>query len=133
MMDAETLYQQVYGSVQEGNCLTQILFDEIRQLNVKTGEVLRQVECPNLGGLFEIVPIDDGYIIHGEMDLFRYDKRLNRIWEFSGRDIFVTQDDRKAFWLEENTVHCRDWLGWHYILDLDGNLLQEKCEKSPPS
>ena len=133
MIDTETLYCEVRGTVLEGNCLTQILFDEIRQLDVKTGKVLRKVECPNVGGLFEILSIEDGYIIHGELELFRYDKQLNRIWGFSGRDIFATADGRKAFWLEENAIHCRDWLGWHYVLDIDGNLLYEKQEKSPPS
>ena len=81
----------------------------------------------------DICSVDDAYIIHGELELFRYDKQLNRIWEFSGRDIFATIDDEKFFWLEGNTIHCRDWLGWHYVLDLDGNLLSEECEKSPHS
>jgi len=131
--DTEALYREVRGAVIEGDYLTQILFDEIRQIDVKTGKVLQQVECPNVGGLFEIYSIEDGYIIHGELELFRYDKHLNRIWDFSGRDIFATVDGRKAFWLEEDTIHCRDWLGWHYVLDLDGKLLCEKYEKSPGS
>ena len=133
MNDTEALYREVRGAVIVGDNLTQILFDEIRQIDIKTGKVLQKVECPNVGGLFEIYSIEDGYIIHGELELFRYDKQLNRIWDFSGRDIFATVDGKKAFWLEENTIHCRDWLGWHYVLDLDGKLLCEKYEKSPGS
>ena len=133
MCDTEMFYCDVCDTLLEGECLTQIFFDEIRQLDIKTGTVLRNVKCPNIGGLIEICSVEDAYIIHGELELFRYDKQLNRIWEFSGRDIFATIDNEKAFWLEENTIHCRDWLGWHYVLDLDGNLIYEECEKSPPS
>ena len=133
MYDTESFYCNVCDTLLEGECLIQIFFDEIRQLDVKTGTVLRKVKCPNTGGLIEICSVENAYIIHGELELFCYDKQLNRIWEFGGRDIFATIDDEKAFWLEGNTIHCRDWLGWHYILDLDGNLLSEECERSPPS
>ena len=133
MCETESLFCDVRDTLQEEECLILIFFDEIQQLDVKTGTVLRKVKCPNMGGLIDICSVEDAYIIHGELELFRYDKQLNRIWEFYGRDIFATIDDEKAFWLEGNTIHCRDWLGWHYILDLDGNLLSEECEKSPSS
>lgn len=131
MNEIEELYCQVRGAVQNRNCLTQILFKEIRQVDAQTGEVLRQVECPNMGGLMGICAIEDGYILHGETELFRYDQQLNRIWSFSGRDIFATVDGKKAFWIEADAIHCLDWLGWHYVLDLDGNFVSEKLEQSP--
>ena len=133
MCETESLFCDVRDTLQEEECLILIFFDEIQQLDVKTGTVLRKVKCPNMGGLIDICSVEDAYIIHGELELFRYDKQLNRIWKFCGRDIFATIDDEKAFWLEGNIIHCRDWLGWHYVLDLDGNLLSEECEKSPDS
>ena len=131
MNEIEELYCQVRDTVQNRNCLTQILFKAIRQVDAQTGAVLRQVECPNMGGLIGICAIEGGFILHGETELFRYDGQLNRIWSFSGRDIFATLDGTKAFWIEKDTIHCRDWLGWHYVLDLDGKLISEKQEKSP--
>ena len=131
MNEIEEFYCQVRGAVQNGNCLTQILFKEIRQVDAETGDILRQVECPNIVGLMGICAIEGGFILHGETELFRYDGQLNRIWSFSGRDIFATLDGTKAFWIEKDTIHCRDWLGWHYVLDLDGKLISEKQEKSP--
>ena len=131
MIKIEELYCQVRDTVQNGNCLTQILFDEIRQVDAQTGEVLQQVNCPNMGGLMGICAIEGGFILHGETELFRYDQQLNRIWSFSGRDIFAALDGKKAFWIEKDTIHCRDWLGWHYVLNFDGKLISEELEKSP--
>ena len=131
MIDIEAFYREVCDAVQEENCLTQILFKEIRQVDAQTGEVLRQVECPNMGGLIGICAIEGGYILHGETELFRYDGQLHRIWSFSGRDIFATLDGARVFWIEADTIHCRDWLGWHYVLNFDGKLISEKLEKSP--
>lgn len=112
-------------AVLEGNCLTQIAFDEIFRIDVRTGCRLQTVECPNMGGLQEICPIEGGYIIRGETELFRYDQQLNRVWEFSGRDIFATPDGKKSFWVGKSTIHCSDWQGWRYVLDFDGKLICE--------
>ena len=133
MIEIEELYCQVRDAVQEENYLTQILFDEIRQVDVQTGNVLQRSECPNTGGLIGICAIADGFILHGETELFRYDRQLNRVWSFSARDIFATPDGTRAFWIEENAIHCRDWLGWHYVLNFDGKLISENPEKSPGS
>lgn len=133
MIETEAWYREVHRSVQEETYLVQILFDEIRRLDIQTGAMLQRVDCPNVGGLIGIYTIEDGYILHGETELFRYDKQLNRVWEFSGRDIFATPNGEKAFWLEKNAIHCRDWLGWHYVLDLDGNPISEILETSPGS
>ena len=133
MIEIEELYCQVCDTVQNGNCLTQILFDEIRQVDAQTGEVLRQVKCPNMGGLMGICAIEGGFILRGETELFRYDGQLNRVWSFSARDIFATPDGTRAFWIESDAIHCRDWLGWHYVLNFDGKLISEELEKSPRS
>ena len=133
MTETEAWHRKVRGSVQEETCLLQILFDEIQRIDLRNGAILQRVNCPNTGGLIGICTIEDGYILHGETELFRYDKQLNRVWEFSGRDIFATPNGEKAFWLEKNSIHCRDWLGWHYVLDLDGNPISEILEMSPHS
>ena len=133
MFDVDSFYNEVRGSVQEENCITQIRFKTICQVDARNGTILRLVSCPNMGGLIEIVGIDGGYILHGETELFCYDKQLNRVWSFCGRDIFATLDGSSAFWIEADIIHCRDWLGWHYVLDYDGNLVAEFLETSPGS
>lgn len=89
--------------------LTVILFSAIVQVNLDNGLITRYVKCDNIGGLFEIHQISSGFIIYGEGDIFRYDLELNRIWCFSGRDIFVSQTDMKSFWIGDARIHCIDW------------------------
>lgn len=116
-------------AVLEDHMLTVILFESIVRIDARTGAMPDYVPCPNIGGLMEIHAIKDGYILYGESEIFRYDRALHRIWEFSGRDIFVSLDHPWSFRLEENEIHVRDFLGWHYIVSMDGKLLHELMEE----
>ena len=116
-------------AVPEGNTLTVILFAAIVRIDLDTGAILQREPCENMGGLNEIHEIPDGDIIWGEGNIFRYDRGLNRRWEFTGRDILVSPDNRKHLWIEDNRIHCRDFLGWHYVLDFEGNLICEFYEE----
>ena len=110
-------------AVLNDHILTVILFRAIVRIDLNTGLIIQHKECNSTGGLFEIHHMDDGYLIWGEGDIFRYDDSLNRIWHFVGRDILVSLHCNQHFWMERDEIHCRDFLGWHYILDLDGNVL----------
>ena len=117
-------------AVLEMDCLIVILFDSIVRINLSTGLIEEMIECDNFGGLHEIHVINDGYIIWGEGDIFRYDRKLKRIWHFAGRDMLISQKEDKQFWIEDGLIHCRDYLGWHYVLDFDGNLLHDFLESN---
>ena len=112
----------------EGDLLTTILFDAIVRLDLTTGHIVHSVYCDNIGGLFELHTIQGGYLIRGESEIFRYDTDLRQIWSFSGRDIFFSPFTDKSFWITDNRIYCRDFLGWQYILDTDGNLVEDFCE-----
>lgn len=116
-------------TVPDGNTLTVILFAAIVRIDLDTGAILQHVPCENMGGLNEIHPIEDGYILYGEGDVFRYDRSFHKIWEFGGRDILVSLEHSPSFWLEESEIHVRDFLGWHYVLDLNGKVIEEILEK----
>lgn len=109
----------------DGNILTTILFSSIVRIDLDTGLLVQYRECDNMGGLFEIHPIEDGYIIWGEGDIFRYDCELKRIWHFMGRDIFVSLTKERHFWFENDRIHCLDFKGWHYVLNFDGKLIYD--------
>lgn len=115
-------------AVLDQNILTTILFSAIVRLDMDTGDIVRYEECENMGGLFEIHPIDGGYLIWGEGDIFRYDLSLKPVWHFMGRDILVSLYSDKHFWIAEKEIHCRDFLGWQYILDFNGKLIRDFCE-----
>ena len=118
-------------AVLEENTLTVILFNTILRLDLDTRTVTQCVDCENMGGLEEIQTIEDGYIIKGEGEIFRFDKELNPLWWRAGRDIFATPEGGDCFWIEDNLIHCRDWEGWHYIFNMDGTTIREFQEKNP--
>lgn len=115
-------------AVLENHILTVILFESIVQIDLLTSRIIQHRHCGNMGGLHEIHAIESGYIIRGEGDIFRYDLDLNQIWHFMGRDILISPEKEKRFRIECGIIHCYDYLGWHYYLDMDGNLLDEVHE-----
>ena len=112
-------------AVLEDNVLTVPLFDTILQIDLETATLIRCVDCENWGGLEQIFEINQGYLFKGECDIFYYDKMLNQVWRFGGRDILARVTEEKCFWIENDLIHCRDWAGWHYVLDMDGNIISE--------
>ena len=112
-------------AVLEDNILTVPLFDTILQIDLDTVAVVRCVYCENWGGLEQIVELNNGYLLKGECDIVCCDKLLNRVWWFCGRDIFARVTQEECFWIEDNLIHCRDWIGWHYVLNMDGNVISE--------
>jgi len=77
----------------------------------------RNLDC--FGNNFGIYLVNDGYIIHGEMEVFKLDYELNKVWEFSGADIFVTHDDKLPFLIDGDRIKIYDWNGTYYELDWD--------------
>ena len=118
-------------AVLENDLLTMILFRTILRIDLSTRTVVQSVDCENMGGLEEIHPIDGGYIIKGEGEIFRYDTELSQIWWFTGRDIFARPTSEDCFWIDGDVIHCRDWEGWHYVWDLNKNLISETLEEIP--
>jgi len=66
---------------------------------------------------FEIFKHDDGYIVHGELEISRLNKDGSLIWQFSGSDIFGTHTGENDFILEGDTIHAIDWNGLKFNLD----------------
>ena len=112
-------------AVLDKNILTTILVSAIVQIDIDTGTIVQYEECENMGGLFEIHPIDGGYLTWGEDEISRYDLSLKPVWHFSGRDILISLHSKLHFWIEGNEIHCRDFLGWQYILDFNGKLIHD--------
>jgi hypothetical protein len=71
---------------------------------------------------FAIYPYKDDFVIHGELEIKRIDREGDVKWDFSGKDIFVTQDDKEAVKLIGNRIEVTDWDGDTYILTGDGQV-----------
>lgn len=115
-------------AVLEGDMLTMILFRTILRIDLSTRMVVQSVDCENMGGLEGIHSINGGYLIKGECDIFRYDNALDRVWHRCGRDMFATPAGDDCFWLDGDVIHCRDWQGCHYMLNMNGETIREALE-----
>lgn len=69
---------------------------------------------------FEIYKIDNGYIIHGELEITRIDNNGKIIWKNGGTDIFVTQDGTDDFRIKDNYIRVTDWENRIYKWDYNG-------------
>jgi hypothetical protein len=72
---------------------------------------------------FAIHPFKKDFIIHGELEIKRIDIEGNVKWDFSARDIFVTQDGTEAMRLFEDRIELTDWEGDKYVLDEYGKVM----------
>jgi hypothetical protein len=74
---------------------------------------------------FAIYPLNQDYIIHGELEITRLDSRGNILWQNSGRDIWVTPESDEAFMIYNDHILATDWDYYRYKFDFDGKLLDE--------
>ena len=74
----------------------------------------------DLATCFGIHPFLSDFIIHGELQIIRIDKEGNEKWNFGARDIFVTPDGKESIELLTNKIKLRDWEGYEYLLNEDG-------------
>ena len=66
---------------------------------------------------WEIFNCKDGYIVHGELEISRIDKRGIIVWQFSGSDIFTTLTGKDSFIINGNVIEAVDWNGIKFIID----------------
>jgi hypothetical protein len=73
---------------------------------------------------FEIFNCEDGYIVHGELEISRIDKGGRIVWQFSGSDVFTTLTGKDDFTLNGNVIEAVDWNGIKFLIDVKtGELL----------
>lgn len=83
----------------------------------------------HIGQFFEIHRYMNDYILYGELEIIRLSASFEILWSFSGRDIFVDPDGAVAFNMDSEGIYLIDWLGWHYHVNYDGELISEYCQR----
>ena len=74
---------------------------------------------------FEIVPYQDDYITHGEVEIVRLNKQGEILWQFSGKDIFVSPIERTpAFKTTSQGIDLVDFNYEEYHIDYNGKLIK---------
>ena len=74
---------------------------------------------------FSIYKLEKDFIIHGELEIFRITKEGDIIWRFGGRDIWVTIEGTNEITIETNTIRLFDFQSNEYVLDFDGNQIED--------
>lgn len=91
-------------------------------LSVPEMKMLWQTEA-DTATCFQIFKYEEDYIVHGEMDISRLDKNGVIIWQASGEDIFVMQDDGEGFTMKEDHIYAKDFCGKEYKIGYDGKCI----------
>lgn len=58
----------------------------------------------------------------GETIIYCFDQNFEKEWEFSTRDFWVTQDASEALQLFDDYIELKDWLGYIYKVDYQGEV-----------
>lgn len=116
-------------SILMNTALIVLMNNVITQIDLETKSIIGIKDIGSYGCFFEIYQVDGGYIIYGELEILKLDYALNIEWDFSGSDIFVTQDNCPAFIITNEYIQLCDWNGIIYKLDLAGKLIYDTYRK----
>lgn len=112
-------------AVLEDTILTILQNDAIIQLNVNDGTMINYKEFDCFGCNYGIYRVQNGYIVYGEIEITMLDFEFHKKWSFSGKDIFVSISDKKAFELCKNSIKLYDFEDNFYEIDFSGKLISE--------
>ena len=107
-------------AVLEGTVLTVLQDETFLQIDVIEGRIIATKPTDMFGSVFSLNKFGDDYIVHGEIEIARYNSNLNKLWSFSGRDIFASITGRTAFEMAENSIKLYDFQNNYYEIDYDG-------------
>jgi len=110
-------------AVIEDDLLTILQGWEIMQFNVIAAMVMRSVTLDTMAPNFEIHKVGTGYLIYGETDITMLNDKLETLWSFSGRDIFVSISGKTPFEIKGERICLYDFEDNYYELDFQGNKL----------
>lgn len=110
-------------AVLEDETLTILQNDAIVQLDINNGTIINFKELDSFGCNYEIYKVKNGFIIYGEIEITMLDFNFNTKWSFSGKDIFVSISEKKAFELCQNSIKLYDFEENFYEIDFSGKLI----------
>lgn len=108
----------------ENNLIMSLGFT-ILSLNLNEIEI-NWILRPDIAELFEFYDLENDILLRGEHRIFRIDKNGNVKWEYGGRDIWVNLEGKSEVNIEENKIRLFDFESNEYLLNFDGELLEDK-------
>lgn len=113
---------RAYGSVEncavlEGDRLVILIDNYMVFFDLITQNIELRVKVIDLGTGIEIYAFDNGYIVNGEVDIIKVDKLGNKIWSFSGRDVWARSNGESSINIQRDRLLLTDFEGCKYHLD----------------
>lgn len=68
-----------------------------------------------------IYEFDDGYVVHGELEIIKLSSTFEVEWVFMGGEIFVRFDKECFLEIKGDKIHVIDWINMQYEIDKLGN------------
>lgn len=114
------------SAILKGSQLILMLNEQLFEINLQTCTIQKYRKLDIIGGTFGLYETAHGYVIHAELDILMLNPDFEILWDFSGRDIFVSVTGKTAFTLTDTAVQLYDFNDNYYELDLNGKLLSEQ-------
>ena len=80
---------------------------------------------PDMAEVFEFYDFQNDYLLRGEVEIHRIDKKGQIKWSYGGRDIWVNMDGKPEVQIEENAIRLLDFDSNEYLIDFNGNTLED--------
>ncbi|MBQ4119338.1 MAG: barstar family protein [Clostridia bacterium] len=103
-------------------------FNTVYEINLISGEA-RYKQFNDLAGTMGLYKVEDGYIIHGEMEIVKLDYKLTTVWRFGGADIFASPQGNDSFKISNDKIELIDFENNHYTINLNGQLIEQFMKK----
>ena len=110
----------------KGDHLILMLNEQLFRISMKDCIIQEYKQLDIIGCTFGLYETSHGYVVHGELDILMLDPKFELLWDFSGRDIFVSVTGKTAFTLTDTTLQLYDFEDNYYEIDMNGNLLHEQ-------
>lgn len=111
-------------AVLDDETLTVLQYNTITQIRITDGAIIRHMEFDCFGCNYAIYKIENGYIVHGEIEITMLDNDFIKKWSFSGKDIFASVTRRPTLEIRNKTICLYDFAENYYEIDFNGNLLR---------
>jgi hypothetical protein len=116
--------------ITEDNKIWIIVSNKIYCLKIPSLEIIWHKQFDEFTN-FRIYRLNQDFLIHGELEIFRITKEGEIIWSFGGRDIWVNPEGKAEFTIENDFIRLFDFESNEYIIDFNGKELEFNSKTIP--
>jgi hypothetical protein len=110
------------SSLLDGNQLLICCGDSLFCLTLPLLELKWSIQV-DMATCFQVLKHQNDYLVHGEVEISRINRKGEIKWTFMGADIFVSIKGDESFTLQPNHIALIDFERNRYEIDFDGRLI----------